>query len=187
MNREGYFQIGRLVKAHGLKGTFQVLLQVNNAEDYLNLESIFVEHQQKLIPFFISDFTLQNNERAYLTLEEITTKEKAQTYQNAGLYIKEEHMSDHDLDNDSLADIIGYNIIDERLGELGPITDYYEKVGQDLIAFEYKNQEVLIPVDDDIVLEIDDDRETISTRIPEGLLEIYMSDHHVADDGDDEN
>jgi 16S rRNA processing protein RimM len=184
MEREGYFYLGKIVKAHGLKGGFQVMLEASNPDDYLDLESIFVEHKQRLIPFFIEDFSLQGKNKGLLKLEDIDTIEQAQNYSACAIYIKEEEVSENDHDEAAFFEVIGYTIIDENLGPLGPVSDYYEKVGQDLIAFEYKGHEILIPVNEHIVLDIDAATQTVKTSIPEGLIDIYLS---PATKPDDEN
>lgn len=175
MDREGYFYLGKIVKAHGLKGAVQIAFDTANPEDYLDLESIFVEHKQRLVPFFIEDFSLQGKNKGLLKLEDLDTIEQAQNYHSSALYIKDDEISENDQDEAAFFEVIGYTIIDQNLGNLGPVSDYYEKVGQDLIAFDYKGQEALIPVNENIVLEIDADSQTVTTCIPEGLLDIYLS------------
>ncbi len=182
MEREGYFYLGKIVKAHGLKGMLQVMLEANNPDDYIDLESIFVEQKQRLIPFFIEDFSLQGKNRGLLKLEDINTIEHAQRLAASALYIKEEEVSENDHDEAAFFEVIGYAIIDQNLGALGHVSDYYEKVGQDLMAFEYKGHEILIPVDESIVLEINAETKTVTTCLPDGLLEIYLSPETKPDD-----
>ena len=182
MDREGYFYLGRITKAHGLKGAVQVLLEASNPDDYLDLESIFVEHKQRLIPFFIEEFSLQGQNKGIIKFEDLDTIDQAKNYMTSGLYIKEEEMSDEDFDARESMDVIGFTILDKNLGNLGTVSDYYEKVGQDLLAFEYQGQEVLIPIDESIVLDIDPNTQTVHTAIPDGLLDIYLSPPTKDDD-----
>jgi len=185
MDREGYFLLGRITKAHGLKGAVQVMLEASNPDDYLDLESIFVEHKQRLVPFFIEEFSLQGQNRGIIKFEDVDNIDQAKNYMASNLYIKEDEVSEEDLDAQESMEVIGFKIIDENLGELGVVSDYYEKVGQDLLAFEYKGQEVLIPIDESIILEIDPDTQTVRTALPEGLLDIYLSPQ-IKDDGDED-
>jgi 16S rRNA processing protein RimM len=185
MDREGYFYLGRITKAHGLKGSVQVVLEASNPDDYLDLESIFVEHKQRLIPFFIDEFSLQGQNKGILKFEDLDTLDQAKNYLNSALYIKEEDASEEDLDAQESMDVIGFKVIDANLGELGLVTDYYEKVGQDLLAFEHKGHEILLPIDESIVLEVDSDSQIVRTSIPEGLLDIYLSPQTKEED--DEN
>lgn len=182
MDREGYFYLGRITKAHGLKGAVQVTLEASNPDDYLDLESIFVEHKQRLVPFFIEEFSLQGQNKGILKFEDLDTIDQAKNYLASALYIKEDDVSEEDLEARESMDVIGFKILDQQLGELGTVTDYYEKVGQDLLAFEYQGQEILIPIDESIVLDVDPDTCTVHTALPEGLLEIYLSPPTKEDD-----
>lgn len=185
MDREGYFLLGRITKAHGLKGAVQVMLEASNPDDYLELESIFVEHKQRLVPFFIEEFSLQGQNKGIIKFEDVDNIDQAKVYMASALYIKDEDVSEEDLDAQESMDVIGFKIIDENLGELGTVSDYYEKIGQDLLAFDYKGQEILIPIDESIVLDVDPDTNTVHTRLPEGLLDIYLTPQ-TKDDGDED-
>lgn len=54
MNIDDCYQLGYIIKPHGLKGELQLLLDVDSPEDYQNLESVFVRQGQQLVPFLLS-------------------------------------------------------------------------------------------------------------------------------------
>ncbi|RYG05892.1 MAG: 16S rRNA processing protein RimM, partial [Chitinophagaceae bacterium] len=39
----------------------------------------------------------------------------------------------------------------------------------------YKETEIMFPLNEDIIVEIDDEEETILVNLPEGLLDVYLS------------
>ncbi len=53
MNKEACFQLGYVAKIHGIHGEVSIVLDVDNPEYYQNLESVFVEFNSRLVPFFI--------------------------------------------------------------------------------------------------------------------------------------
>ena len=55
MLNSDYFSIGYVSKTRGLKGELQIYLEVDNPQDYKNMESLFLEINQKPVPFFISN------------------------------------------------------------------------------------------------------------------------------------
>ena len=69
-------------------------------------------------------------------------------------------------------------MIDENLGKLGIIKTYAEAGTQDILIMHYQGEEVLIPVADEVVLKADLQQKLIYTRLPEGLLEVYMGEDH---------
>ena len=52
----------------------------------------------------------------------------------------------------------------------------FDSGSQDLIAMQYQEKEVLIPLTDEVVTKVDKPSKTIYTTLPDGLLDIYLSD-----------
>ena len=46
------YLLGYIIKAHGLKGEVQVAIDADSPEAYQDLESVFVQQGQQLVPFF---------------------------------------------------------------------------------------------------------------------------------------
>ena len=69
---------------------------------------------------------------------------------------------------------IGYNILDvsgKKIGEITAIDDSTENI---LFCIESANsgEEILIPLSDDFIEEINDNNKTITMNLPEGLLDL---------------
>ena len=63
--------------------------------------------------------------------------------------------------------------MDEQLGALGTVRDFADGAANDILIMDYQGKEVLIPVVDHMVGKADFDAKTITTNLPEGLLEAY--------------
>lgn len=68
-------------------------------------------------------------------------------------------------------DIVGYAVVDEVVGQVGEVVDVVDNGAQQLVVVDGAFGEVLIPFVDAIVLSIDDERKTVATRMPSGLLD----------------
>ena len=66
----------------------------------------------------------------------------------------------------------GFTIIDKNLGEIGTIESVVEFPQQDMAFVTYKEKEVMIPLNDSIVTQIDEDKKELIVDLPEGLLEL---------------
>ena len=53
MHKDECYQLGHIIKTHGLKGMVKIELDVDDPNNYSKLESVFVEKSGNLIPFFI--------------------------------------------------------------------------------------------------------------------------------------
>lgn len=174
MKIEDCFQLGYIVKPHGIHGALTIYLDTDNPDYYRELESVYVEHQQKLVPFFIDHMKINGN-RATVKLHDIDEIEKASHYKGCALYLPLDMLPPLESNQFYYHEIIGYAARDHMHGELGEIKTIYEANGNDLFAIEYKGKEVLIPIRDEFIIKLDKKSREILLQLPEGLLDIYLN------------
>lgn len=68
--------------------------------------------------------------------------------------------------------VSGYRVVDEALGELGPVVEVREMPTQDLLVVEHSAGEVLIPFVDEFVRDIDEDEGIVYVSVPQGLIDL---------------
>ncbi len=169
------FQLGIVSRPHGLKGEVYVALDTDFPEDYTEMESVFLLQNGKLVPFFIDRIQIRNSE-ALVKFEEIDDKEAALSIKGLSLHLPLDQLPELENDQFYFHEIIGYQIIDQNTGELGKVGQVYEAGHQDLIGMDYKEKEVLIPINDDIILTVDREKETLLVNLPAGLLDLYLEE-----------
>ncbi|QCR24573.1 ribosome maturation factor RimM [Pontibacter sp. SGAir0037] len=188
MNIDACFQLGYIVKTHGIKGQVVAFFDVDYPEDYEDLESVFLEQGGRLIPFFIDSMEPQQKGRFIIQFEDVKTVEQANKLRNTALYLPLDELPELDEDQFYFHEVIGYKVQDETHGALGIVKEFYDMPQQQLMAMEYLGQEMLIPVIDEIFLRADHEARQLHVRLPEGLLEVYTqpSSPEEADDKDDD-
>ena len=144
-------EIGYISKTHGLKG--HVILRLN--------ELINIDEECR-----------PNNTGFIVKLETIDTVDTSKKLIGKKAFA----LSDFILENDeSLKEFIGYAIIDSKLGNIGNIEDVDEKTDNAIIKVIHPSGvEIILPFNDDFIIEIDDDLKTINFNAPEGLIEMYL-------------
>ncbi len=167
MNTE---EIGYISKTHGLKG--HVILRLNelvNIDE--NIKSIFLELNGSQVPYFIEECR-PNNAGYIIKLETIDVVDMSKKLIGKKAFA----LSDFILEEDeSLKEFIGYAIIDSKLGNIGNIADVDEKTDNAIIKVIHPSGvEIILPFNDDFIIEIDDDLKTIEFNAPEGLIEMYL-------------
>ncbi len=175
MNLDDCFELGFILKTHGVQGELTFVLDVDTPENYKGLESVFVGINGKLVPFFIDKIQILQ-EKAIARLEDINTLEKAENLVGNTLYLPLQHLPELDEDQFYYHDIIDYQVIDEVRGALGIVENVYELPQQDIIAMIYMQKEVLIPITDEIVTGVDREVKELYVNLPDGLLEVYLED-----------
>lgn len=67
--------------------------------------------------------------------------------------------------------IEGYSVIDHVLGYLGTVKEVLDRPQQPLLVVEHTGSEILIPIVDAFIKEVDETAEKIYVHIPKGLVE----------------
>jgi len=184
MLKRDCFELGVIQKLHGIEGLMVALLDVDDANKYKKLESVFVELKSQLVPYLVKSIKVQGK-HIHLRLDEIDTVEKATVLRGAKLFLPVEKLPELKNPNKFYYhEIIGFTVVDKNLGTLGLVDDVYGMTHQDLIAMDYNGAEVLIPILDNIVLTVDRKLKHINVNLPEGLIDIYISSDTLPDDAD---
>jgi 16S rRNA processing protein RimM len=67
---------------------------------------------------------------------------------------------------------IGFNIVDRTLGSIGKVEDVFQTGHQWLAKTSYENREVLIPLIEQMILDVNTRNKFIRMDLPEGLFEL---------------
>jgi 16S rRNA processing protein RimM len=173
MNIDACFKLGYVIRTHGMKGQVVAFLDVDFPEDYEDLESVFLLMGGRLVPFFIQRIEVQSNAKALLKFEDLHTLEEAERLKGVELYLPLSELPDLEEDQFYFHEVVGYQIVDETLGALGTVKEFYDMEFQDLLSMDYQGHEVLIPVQDEIVLRADKEARILYVNLPAGLVEVY--------------
>jgi 16S rRNA processing protein RimM len=173
MKQDECFQLGYVVKPHGIHGDLTILLDVDNPEEYSKLESVFIEFDKNLVPFFIESISLRGN-KARVHFTGVDSIDEARDLQSCQLFLPLDQLPDLGSDQFYYHDIIGYKVVDMQIGQLGKIKNVYSRAGQDLLSMKYRGKEVLIPITDEVVKAADHHSKILKVDLPDGLLDIYL-------------
>lgn len=172
MNIDECFELGYIIKPHGLSGSVNVLLDTDFPEDYKSLESVFVNIGQKLVPFFINSIQINGN-KAIVNFEDINTIEQSGELKGCTLHLPESMLPALEGQDFYYHEIIGFDIMDDKDGIIGKISGYVDNSSQVILTVDHNGSEVLVPVADHIIASIDRVKKIMYVTLPDGLLDIY--------------
>lgn len=175
IKKEDCFKIGVFSKTHGLGGDLIISVENDFPEQYEE-ESIFVDIDGGLVPFFIEEDGLRTrNHTSYIVkLEDIDSSDKAERLLSSSVYLPKNLFSEED--SMSLNMLEGFLIIDEKRGELGKIERIDDFSGNIVFTILIDSIEVMIPLVEEQVLDIDYDKKNITLQLPDGLIDLYLED-----------
>ena len=107
--------------------------------------------------------------KVILLFEEVTTKSEAALLNNSLVYIKRE-LIDLAEDEYLVSDIIGMDVVDNNHGNLGKVTDVFETGAHDIYVVNEGKAEIMIPVVEDFVKDVDFKSRKITTEVIDGML-----------------
>lgn len=173
MNIDACYQLGYVIKKHGTHGEVSVFIDADFPEEYSELESVFVEINKKLVPFFIESIQIRGN-KATIKFEDIDDQESASDLKSCAVYLPLSTLPKLGDDQFYYHEIKGYEIEDGVHGKLGLIVDVVTTTKQDLIVVDHHGKEVLIPVNDEIIGAVDHENKLLKVSLPDGLLDVYL-------------
>ena len=172
MTIEESFYIGYVSKTRGLKGEVQLFFEFEDYDE-LDLDVIFLEVNKKLVPYFVDTIKLQKNSTAYATFEDVDHIDKAQALVRRKMYLPNDKMPERDPDDFRWTDLVGFLVIDEEHGELGEIIEVREMPQQFIATVDMDGKDLMFPLSEDLILDIDAEEEIIEVDLPEGLVDLY--------------
>lgn len=175
ITKDECFYLGKIVSKYSFKGELLIKLDTDEPETYLTTESILVEVNRKLIPFFIEQSSLHKSALLRVQLEDIHTEEDADELINCDVYLPLKYLPELAEDQFYYHEIIGYTAIDEVHGNIGKIKGVNDATPQALFEIQHPNgKEILIPVNDSFIQQVDKPNKVLYFQSPEGLIEMYL-------------
>jgi 16S rRNA processing protein RimM len=174
MRKEECFYLGKIAKKFSFKGEVLVYLDTDEPELYENMESVFVELNKNLVPFFIENSSLHKNDFLRVKFEDVETEEDADAIMGCELYLPLSFLPKLEGNQFYYHEVIGFEVEDQRLGVVGKIVSINDTTAQPLFEVLNGNVEMLIPMIDQFLIKIDRDNKKVIMNLPEGLVEMYF-------------
>ncbi len=168
IRQEEVYKIGRLGKAHGVKG--EVSFQFDDdIFDRTDADYLVLDIDGILVPFFMEEYRFRSDSLALVKFCDIDTQERASELTGCNVYFPRQ-LAEEEEQMPSLASLVGFELINagsnKQIGSIAAIDDTTAN-----ILFELENGK-LIPATDELIEQIDTKERKIIMEIPEGLLEI---------------
>ncbi|MEP2025192.1 MAG: ribosome maturation factor RimM [Reichenbachiella sp.] len=176
MTVDDCYQIGHVIKTHGLKGEVQLFLDVDNPLTYQEMESMLVQQNDSLIPFFIEHLQI-NPSKTIVKFEEVDDIEKAKELIASKLFLPLTFLPELEDGDYYLHQLVDMDLYDKG-NYIGKVKELFEIGPQELISVIHQEKEILIPIKDEIIQKVDIDNNRIDADIPDGLIDIYLEDEN---------
>lgn len=172
MNKKDCYYLGTITKKLGYQGDLNLFLDTDEPENYINLESILIEKEGLLVPFFLSKAELHRNTHLKIHLKDVDDPEY---FVNRDVFLPLSTLPPLSGERFYFHEIIGLPAIDENKNYIGKITDVIDSQTQALCVIKNNDgKEILIPLIDEFIITFNREDEYIQFQVPEGLLDIFL-------------
>lgn len=164
-------KIGYFKKTHGVQGQLVLEYEIQFEIAIEECTRLFVEIDGLLVPFFIAEngFRFKGADSAIVTLDEVNTEKYAKRLVGSVVYLLK---SEVEIETEfEIGNLKGFVVIDETLGELGKIEFVDDYSGNIVLTIDFKGNELLIPFNEDFLVEFNAEEKVITLDLPTGLVD----------------
>ena len=161
--------VGYFSKVHGLKG--ELVLKVSQDFNDEETKAIFIEHQGSKAPYFVSEIKNTPN-GLIVALEEVQNIEQARALIGKSVFVEEKLLIQSEEDSEW----IDFEVSDVNYVLLGRVISSSDNGVQTLLYLMYKNKELILPLVEEFMVEVNTEHKTLLYKAPEGLIDLYLGE-----------
>lgn len=166
---ENYFEIGKIVGTHGLKGTLRVFPTTQDPTRFELLKQLIIENRGEKHTFHIEKIGY-HKKFVLVTVKELKDINEAELYKGATILIPEKEALPLEENEYYMRDLYGLTVITQEGEELGILADIYQTGANDVYAVRKEGQkDLLIPAIKQCILSIDIVHKKMVVKLLEGL------------------
>ncbi|EHQ42905.1 MULTISPECIES: ribosome maturation factor RimM [Myroides] len=174
MRKQDCFYLGKVAKKFSFKGEVLVYLDTDEPELYENLESVFVDFNGQLVPFFIEAAFLHKNDFLRVKFEDCQSEEDADRIIGSELYLPLNLLPPLEGNKFYYHEVEGFEVIDTTLGSVGTLIRINDSNYQVLFEIDHNGTQILVPMIDQFIEQVDRENKKLILHIPAGLVDLYL-------------
>lgn len=167
-----FVEIGKLGKPFGVHGKIKINCDDQILEVLKKRKVFFLKRGAHYIPYFIK--SLEESHDTLVKIEELDNPQDAKTCSGNTLYLPIKDLPELKEKPGLYFSVLkGFTVYDQNSAEIGEIFEVLSMPQQELANVKLlSGDEVLVPLHESLILDIDPDRLEVYLQIAEGLLDI---------------
>ena len=169
MGKNGLLLIGKIVGVHGIRGTVKILSYAESWTIFKPGGTILSKHPSgQETPYIIRE-ARPHKQVVLIDLEGIADRNTAESLNGADVYIEKKMLPPLEDGTYYWADLIGLSVITSAGQSLGRVHKILPTGSNDVLVVKKDKDEILIPMIEAVIIEIDLKHKCIQVNLPEGL------------------
>ncbi len=161
--------IGYITKPHGYKGAVKLKCILSDWMPLLELDILMLEVNGSSVPFFIENITHQANDMLIVKFEDVDDEQSAKNLKSTSVFVSGDIIHEED----EAHPWTNFLIISAEDGQtIGSIEEVIDIPNNLLAMLIIDEEEIMLPLHDELIQTVDETNKTITTIIPDGLLNL---------------
>jgi len=161
--------IGKTRKAHGKDGYIKLLVEDNFFNDLFAAKALFIDFDGSQVPFIIE--SLKDTPDLSVKLEDINDPQQASKLSSREIYLEQKYITE--IPNSSKAlnseGLVDYKVLNQDGVDKGLIISIIENPHQLIAEIDKNGSSFMIPIHDDLIIELNPEKKILQIEISEGL------------------
>tara|TARA_X000001036_G_scaffold439856_1_gene492733 strand:- start:8913 stop:9437 length:525 start_codon:yes stop_codon:yes gene_type:complete len=174
MKKEACFYLGTIIGKYSFKGELLVKTDTDNINSFAKLPNVFIDIDNKLIPFFVKKCLIHKSSLLRYKFEEVNDEIAAEALIRKKIYLPIKILPKLSGKKFYYHEVIGFKVIDQKEGDIGRILRVNDQTSQHLIEIEGEKKNILIPLHDDFLINVNRKKKIILVNLPDGLIDLFI-------------
>lgn len=176
MSAEGLFPLGYISRAQGLDGALRFNTEYSGIIPKLKSKTVYLSKGDKQFSFLLVSSRIHDKESVVVQFKECNTRDMAEDLVGFTVEVERRNLPVGKGTTFYPYELEGMVVEDSIEGTLGKIEDVYSSPAHPVAAITHSGKEVLLPLAQGFINEIDRENGLIRVTLPAGLLEVYLQD-----------
>ena len=174
MNKKDCYFLGKIIKKYSFKGEVIAKLDADESDIYKELKTVFLDLNNNLVPYFITNVKLHKSDLLRLKFEDINNEVEANELIKKDMYLPLKLLPKLEGNCFYFHEVLGFEILDQNYGKIGVLKSINDQSSQAFFEIDNDGKEILIPVNDEFIKYVNRDSKTITVITPPGLIDLYI-------------
>lgn len=170
LSDKDFFDFGKIVGVHGLQGDLKVAPLTPGSNAIEKAQTIRLCDRTGIVATYVPKRVSPHKGGILLRLVEIESVESAEELVGSKVQMRLDELPELPDGEYYLHEIQGFTVIDRRCGDIGSLDDMFTTAAHGIYEVNGPFGEVLIPVVDAFILEVDIKAKRIQVDLPDGLI-----------------
>ena len=165
------FSVGTVLRPHGLAGEVKIHLNLSDITMLNGLQTLTADFPDGRVEELALERVSVGGRNVLMAFKGVTSRAAADGLRGVALSVARKDLPPLGIGEYYLGDLVGYDVVSDKGRVIGQVRETWDLPANDVLQVMDGERELLIPLIDDVVREIDHPGRRVVIAVMEGLLE----------------